>query len=883
MSVLSKSRKKHRTISQLLINKEKETVLKSKNMNYKICLSVKDLSELSLIFQIDKKTLLFDLKQLFSDYNIHCYVNYLLNKLGSNGFPKEKKFKVHQLGAKIYKFIEFHQIPKSLVTWKSDFSFALNFVNTNQMNMLAYMLVLSPAEVMILQLEFYFTTIPEINFMSKNEQYAFFKKCLDIFMSFKHEPSFYLEKVFLNRLDKIIVKIFECYELSIYSYIKFFETKNAKVNLKFESTINLYKKFVVHLQKVDYKLDDNRINFIENFCEQNFKIFIKNSMKKYFNNPNILISNIFLIFQNYLEILQSLKTCCLFNIFKSLLYNDISKSLKQIIDIYIERLCQNKVYILDIGDFIPFKTLVYRFVSLKLVNNKFLKNFEKNFFPVYCIYITQMSDNFKSALHDTLKNSLTENNKLSDNVNYSIDLIDALKVGISFIKKIYDIVFPNYECIITSEIILNINKDKNLAGMYQTLLFIYTRNITHHLILFIKDSSNILLKQLMKNNTTQHNSLENNFLILNNIALCLKITNEFSNPKLPKMDLSTPVIPNDKTKKIYYNITAFLSVNSSNNVYYVVLNESILYKGSNHLTIQTSILNDNLQLKFLNSRDEELSKCILHPVQENDRIKIILKNKNLFVNLQICQIWKEESTLTFNSKMYKNICSTLLNTAIIQFIKKFYSNISWKIMLNKTKECYLGELMCDLLKNYYFNNLWNHICLKLCQDIQFLLNGLDDLDQIKDSKKIYLIDEKVKLNKMELQNLFFEFQLFISADQLKKEYLYYMALNFNNETFSQTNKALTKKEDANLKSSNVHYILYQEKQDVFIKKITQKSAFEAITNLNLAFLNACHNSGNALEASENMQEDKKTSIDGKFDMFKENFLENHFDYDLNEF
>ena len=116
-----------------------------------------------------------------------------------------------------------------------------------------------------------------------------------------------------------------------------------------------------------------------------------------------------------------------------------------------------------------------------------------------------------------------------------------------------------------------------------------------------------------------------------------------------------------------------------------------------------------------------------------------LKNNNEFINYQYNRIVNEKMKLATAITVHDNLLSTDGN-----WVK---SNIKWKLIKINSY-----ELNNDNKKEEIINNIYNHITLKLLDDINFLIKRNNNL---KGNKILDLINPKNKkiINKMIDHNL----------------------------------------------------------------------------------------------------------------------------------
>jgi len=149
---------------------------------------------------------------------------------------------------------------------------------------------------------------------------------------------------------------------------------------------------------------------------------------------------------------------------------------------------------------------------------------------------------------------------------------------------------------------------------------------------------------------------------------------------------------------------------------------------------------------------------------------LIFYNKNEFISYQYNRIVNEKIKLATAITAHDNLLSTDGN-----WVK---SNIKWKLIKIDSY-----ELKNDNKKEEIINNIYNHITLKLLDDIDFLikrnnnLKGNKILDyyntivneylssskmDFKDSNKNINIDELIRDQRIRINNKFYEYSIYLN-------------------------------------------------------------------------------------------------------------------------
>ena len=131
----------------------------------------------------------------------------MIQKLDSQYLPKQKEFKIHQNGNKIYKYIDLNGIKYKPRSWGDDFSFINEFLDTKVINILSYMLIIAPFEVLTLKLEKHLSLVDDILLLNKKEQVIFLNNILGILFLCDDKNDLYMEQGFIERFDRMIMKL----------------------------------------------------------------------------------------------------------------------------------------------------------------------------------------------------------------------------------------------------------------------------------------------------------------------------------------------------------------------------------------------------------------------------------------------------------------------------------------------------------------------------------------------------------------------------------------------------------------------------------------------------------------------------------------------------
>lgn len=866
---LPRAHERHKTITERIKNPLNCVFLKSRAMKTKLILSNNDISGLTEILETDRKTLIEDLKHIFKGLNIFVYENFLISKLNSSCLLQETEYKIRANRIKVTKYIEFNEIKPSNQSWISDFSFITEFLDTKLFNILSYMLILSPFEILSLKIYHVVSSCEDITLNNEPEQLIFFNSILEICYKCNNKIENYMEASFIHQFDTVLLQVFNFFKEAIQAYYNNFILNSGIINKFLTQLLYYYKEFLIYLSLIEYKVGNCWLNLIVDISKPIFENFIDNKIKLYISDHNVLISRVFTNFDNCSNSLKKIDSWKLSFVFEITLSKYIVKNISLIKTIYINRTSQKENIYINIADFIPFKVLALKFIKKDdNYKNKFLKKFDKDFITVYIAYIEQLSEKVKQELDNLEQKKETNCDQISAVEKCSIELIDVLKMGLSFLKEIYAL----SNCTLIGEETNKQNcfgEQNHVVFLYNKLVTYYIKNVVSNLIVYLNHLNNRMVELIDNPNTNEIKVLEQNFLIFNSIVMCLKFSNELEkmfflnkNPK-EKQKIVLPI-----NKRCFYQVDAMVTVNSNQNNISVFLNKQRLFNGKNRLHIQTLMSSNTLLVTCKNINNTNSTTCNLLLVQKNDRISINFKNKTFpKIELRINDIVTESCKLSFYIKIYKVFTTTMINNSLDHYVRCFFLNSNWNHIIRDFKKYELQEFMSDLLKVYFFNNLWLYICFKLYHKV-VNLTKVESTCEANDAAHFKKSFDKVK---QELEDSFFSLANYTFLDQTSKINKYYKLIlkhAANNKDLKANDIILQNNQKTNFLIST-----YTEKKDSLLDKIHSNNSLE---NINI-FSNKCSNctikinknKENSCQSYEDYaNRSLKTTNYGKFDIHR---------------
>ncbi|OBA27366.1 hypothetical protein HANVADRAFT_52387 [Hanseniaspora valbyensis NRRL Y-1626] len=358
--------------------------------------------------------------------------------------------------------------------------------------------------------------------------------------------------------------------------------------------------------------------------------------------------------------------------------------------------------------------------------------------------------------------------------------------------------------------------------------------------------------------------------------MCLKVSNDlkiliYGNENL---ELKQKVhIPNNN-KNFYYQVDVVLSRKKQNDKIFVNLNGLRLFDGKNRLNVQTDLNNNNLQVTCKDLKECDIAACKLQMAHVNDRMTIIFKDKKLpRIDLRISNVIREQFDISFYIRIYKNVASSIINNTIVHYLITYFMNIKWDNIIRQTKKLELDFFMSGLLKNYFFNNLWQHICWKLYIDCEDMYNLTNKNDNSLDNTENVKFEEYIQLVSSKLDGLFLELKDIISITQIEKQNRFFDSIkDFEvNHEFIKTEIKNPNKE--NMDHQKFALSIYTEKKDRFIDKISPNASLDSINIFSnkpiLSYTNSTTEQENTSD-EENKEEAEEesfvTTSDGKFNI-----------------
>lgn len=839
---LPRAHERHKTMSERTINPFNCVFLKSQSMKTKLILSNNDIVGLVSTLETDRKTLVVDLNHIFKTLNVFVYENFLIAKLKNSYFSQEKQYRIEANRKKVLKYIEFNKVKSTNQNWVSDFSFITEFLDTKMLNILSYMLILSPFEILSLKLDQFVSFCEDITLLNETEQLSFFNNILEICFKCNNKMEKYMEKRFIIQFDTVLLKVFNFFKVAIQKYYNCFILSNGVIKNYFHQLLDYYKEYLIYLDFIEYKVENCWLDLIINTSKPSFEKFIDQEIQLYCSDRSVLISGVFTIFDNCLNSLKKIHSWELSSIFEIILSKYILKDISLINNIYLNRIAQKQHCCLDVEDFVSFKTLAIKFIKKNNnSNNKFLKKFDHDFSNAYMAYVQQLSDKVKQELEKIVETKETYGDQISGVEKCSIKLIDVLKMGLSFLKEIYVISDFTLVSVKGKNKKNSLVEQKQNVFLYYRLITYYSKHVVNHLMVYITHLNNGLMELFFIPKINEDKVLESIFLIFNSMVMCLKLSNELENIFLiNKKSKERHKINLSNAKTFFYQVDAVVTESKHRKNISVFLNEQRLFTGKNRLHIQTLMSCNTLIVTCQNTNGTKSTTCNLLLAQKNDRISINFNNKALpNIELRINDIVKENCELSFYIKIYKSFVTTMLNNSLAHYVKCFFSNSNWNHIISDFKKYELQDYMSELLKTYFFNILWQQICCKLYHDVMYLTKA-------EDTFKTTRVEIKNNFDKLkqELEDCYLKLEDITCLKQLFKINKYYKLII----TYDKNKQTINSTDNIEQNNHKIKFLLsiYTEKKDTIFDKIQSNNSLEGIN----IFSNKSSNSTNKINENK---------------------------------